>query len=174
MEPYDDVSPLLTAGDTRQQIIANALVQYPNIVEDHIKSFPGSPVRATDIFDVCVANVTKQYGSEDARKFIARLSYAHKKCPAARMLIASGWVMPTMELALPNLLEQSAKQLGDALDILLPLREGCVEAADERHPGWGVHEIDAQMGLAFAEIERDHAAATDRVDNPNPTTATET
>lgn len=122
---------LPTASDTRRQIIANSLVLFPNIVRDHITKFPTIPVRATDIFDVCVANVTRKYGSENEPKFIARLSHAHKEHPAARMLIASSRAMSTMESALHDLLKESVDGLGVALDDMLPVREDDTEGTDK-------------------------------------------
>jgi len=157
-----DHSPTLpTSSDTRRQIIANALVEYPNIVQNFITTFPNSPICATNIFDVCVANVTEQYGSKDAPKYIAKLSHPHKGYLAARMLILSGRAMPTMELALHDLLEQSASRLGKSLDILLPVREGCAQVTEGPQAGWALHEETAQTGLGFANDVRKMAMDDD-------------
>ena len=173
MGPIDH-SPLLpTASDTRRQIIANALVEYPSIVQDHITNFDNMPVRAEDIFDVCVANVTGQYGSA-TRKYIAKLTHAHKGYPAARMLILSGRAMPTMESALHDLLEQSAHGLGVSLETLLPVREGCGEVTDGAQAGWALHELTADTGRRFAKSVRELAANFDMKKDDSPASESST
>lgn len=152
-------------NDTRQQIIANALVGYPNIVQQHITKFPNIPVRATDIFDVCVANVT-EYDDDDNEydedpdyiittpTYIAKLTYAHEKFSAARILLLSGSAKTTMQMALQSLLEHSAIGLGASLDTYLPVREGCAQATTGLNAGWALHEDTAKEGIAFAEEVR--------------------
>lgn len=155
-------SPLLpTASDTRRQIIANALVLFPHIVQDHNTSFPNIPIRAEEIFDVCIADVTEQYGSEDAPMYTAKLTHAHKAYPAARMLILSSRAVSTMELALHDLLDRSAHALGVSLDALLPVREGCAEETDGPLAGWALHEETATMGSAYAKEVRQMAEEFD-------------
>ena len=175
--PIINSPPLPTASDTRRQIIANALVEYPHIVQNHVIKFSNIPVRAEDIFDVCVANVTDQYGcedaSEDASKFIAKLTYAHKGYPAARLLLLSGRVMLSMNLALHDLLERSANGLGASLDTLLPLREGCTEDMDGPHAGYALDNESVTMGIQFAQKVRQKTMDFDMEKEPTPLTGSE-
>ena len=147
---------LPSTNDTRQQIIANALVGYPNIIQQHTTKYPNIPVRATDIFDICVANVTKHddnfYISNPM--YIAKLTHAHEKFPAARTFLLSGSAMGTMQAALQSLLEHSAIRLGVSLDTYLPVREGCAEATTGPNAGWALHEDTTNEGLAFAREVR--------------------
>lgn len=124
---YCKTRPRPTASDTCQQIIANSLVVYPNVVQEHVNKFPNTSVRATDIFDVCVADVTKQYGRPSNPEYIANLTHAHVKHPAARMLLMSGAARATIDGALHNLLEHSVNGLGASQETLLPVREGCAQ-----------------------------------------------
>ena len=164
--------PLPTASDICRQITANALVLFPNIVQNHITKFSNIPVRAQNIFDVCVANVTDQYSSEDvsedasedASKYTAKLTHAHMEYPAARMLLLSGRAMPTMRLALHGLLERCAEPLGTSLDTLLPMRDGCAEDTD----GPRVHKESAIMGFKYAEEVRQMAMDFDMGKEPTP------
>lgn len=115
----------MMSGDTRQQIIANALLIYPEAVQSHHRNFPSIPVRAADIFEVCVADVTRKYGTPNGeRKYIAQLTRAHEAIRAARVLLLRGGVMPTMDGALHDLLEKCAGAVGFRLHGLLPEYEG--------------------------------------------------
>lgn len=164
---------LPTASDTRRQIIANYLVLFPNIVRDHITKFPTIPVRATDIFHVCVANVTRKYGSENEPKFIAKLSHAHKEHPAARMLIASGRAMSTMESALHDLLKESVDGLGVALDDMLPVREDDTEGTDKPQSGFFLHGESAIGAFEVAKEVRQAAMAYDMANETTPPSESE-
>ena len=169
--PIINSSPLPTASDTRRQIIANALVEYPRTVRNHDTKFSNIPVRPEDIFDVCVADVIDQYGSEDgsedSSKYIAKLSLPHKGYPAARMLL-SGRVMPTMNLALHGLLERSANGLGASLDTLFPLGENRAEAMEGPHAGYALDKESVSKGLEFAQKVRQMAIAFDLDTEPTP------
>lgn len=115
----------MTSGDIRQQIIANALLIYPKAVQQHHHNFPSIPVRAADIFEVCIADVTRKYGTPIGdRKYIAQLTRAHESIRTARVLLLRGAVMPTMDGALHDLLEKSADGVGYPLHDLLPEYEG--------------------------------------------------
>lgn len=170
--PLPTASDIWTASDICRQITANALVLYPNIVQNHITKFSNIPVRAQDIFDVCVANVTGQYGSEDASedasKYIAKLTHAHMEYPAVRMLLLSGRAMPTTKLALHDFLERCAKPLGTSLDTLLPVREGCAEDTDGPNAGYAMHIESAIMGSQYAEEVRQMAMDFDMGKEPTP------
>lgn len=164
MEPrtnYYSSPPLPTASDTREQIIANALVTYPNVVQEHINKFPNTPVRAADIFDVCVGEVTKQYGGIGDPKYIATLTHAHEKYPAARMMLMSGPAGATVDGALHNLLEQCVAGLGASHDTLLPAREGCAQQNTGLEAGWALHEETTRKGLDYAEKVRKLATVFD-------------
>lgn len=121
---------------------------------------------------MCVANVTDQYGSEDASedasKYIAKLTHAHMEYPATRMLLLSGRLMPTMKLALHGLLERSANGLGASLDTLLPVREGCAEDTDGSHAGYAIHNESAIMEFKYAEEVRQMAMDSDMGKGPTP------
>ena len=145
---------LLTASDTREQIIANSLVVYPNVVQEHINKFPNIPVRAADIFDVCVVDVTKQYGGTGHPKYIAKLTHAHEKHPAARMFLMSGSARATVYAALDSLLAHSIGRLGVDHDTLLPAREGCIEQHHDPDAGWAFHVDTTRNGLVVAGQQR--------------------
>jgi hypothetical protein len=155
------ISPPLTAIDTRQQIITNALIMYPNIVQQHVNRFPNIPVRAVDIFDIHVIDFTRQLGSDNDRKYTARLTHAHEKYPAARMLLMGGSRAATIEDALHNLLEQSITGLGASSD-KVPLREGCAQETTGSDAGWLVHKDSAFEGFNFAEKLRKLATDFDK------------
>lgn len=164
MEPninYCRTRPLPTASDTRQQIIANSLVIYPNVVQEHVNKFPNIPVRAADIFDVCVADVTKQYGGPGNPKYIAKLTHAHVKYPAARMLLMSGAARATIDGALHNLLEHSVSGLGVSHETLLPVCEGCAQQHTGLDAGWALHEDTTRKGLDYAAEVRQLATDFD-------------
>lgn len=88
--------------------------------------------------------------------------------PAARMLLVSGRVMPTMKLALHDLPERSVNALGASLDTLLPVREGCAEDTDEPHAGYAIHNEPAIMGFKYAEEVRQLAMDFDMGKKPTP------
>lgn len=160
-ETDDDhpASPSLpNASDTREQIIANSLVVYPNVVQEHINKFPTIPVRAADIFDVCVVDVTKQYGSPGNSKYIAKLTHAHEKHPAARMFLMSGNATDTVYGALDSLLAHSIGRLGVDHDTLLPAREGCIQQRE----GWAFHVDTAGKGFGVAKVMRKLATDFDK------------
>lgn len=164
MEPktnYYTSPPLPTASDTREQIIANALVTYPNVVQEHVNKFPNTPVRAADIFDVCVGEVTKQYGGIGDPKYIATLTHAHEKYAAARMMLMSGPAGATIDGALHNLLEQCVAGLRASHDTLLPVREGCAQQNTGLEAGWALHEETTRKGLDYAEKVRKLATVFD-------------
>ncbi|GAB7324658.1 hypothetical protein MBLNU13_g08536t2 [Cladosporium sp. NU13] len=153
MEPninYGKSPPLPTVSDTRQQIITNSLVIYPNVVQEHVNKFPDIPVRAADIFDVCIADVTKQYGGPGNPKYIAKLTHIHVKHPAARMLLESGSAAATIDGALHNLLEHSVSGLGVSHETLLPVRGGCAQQHTGLDAGWALHEDTTRKGLDYA------------------------
>ncbi|KAM0704400.1 hypothetical protein Q7P35_008634 [Cladosporium inversicolor] len=85
-EDHPKSPSLPTASDTREQIIANSLVVYPNVVQEHNNKFPNIPVRAADIFDVCVVDVTKHYGGPGNPKYIAKLTHAHESIPRLELI----------------------------------------------------------------------------------------
>jgi hypothetical protein len=155
------ISPLPTASDTRQQIIANALIMYPNIVQQHVNRFPNIPVRAVDIFDIHVIDVTRQLDSNNDRKYNARLTHAHEKYPAARMLFMGGSRAATIEDALHNLLEQSVAGLGASSD-KVPVCEGCAQETTGPDAGWLVHKDSVFEGFNFAEKLRKLATDFDK------------
>lgn len=140
-------SPSLpTASDTREQIIAKSLVVYPNVVQEHINKFPNIPVHAADVFNVCVVDVTKQYGGTGNPRCIAKLTHAHEKHPAACMFLMSGSATDTVYGALDSLLAHSIGRLGVDHDTLLPAREVCIQ----QPKGWAFH-VDTtgkELGLA--------------------------
>jgi hypothetical protein len=150
MNQEDHSTTLPTASDTREQIVANALVLYPDVVQEHINKFPNIPVRATDIFDVCVVDVTKQYGGIGDPKSIAKLTHSHEKHPAARMFLMSGGATATMNGALHSLLEHSVGRLGVSHENVLPEREGCIRQDN----GWAFHVDTTRKGHFYAEEVR--------------------
>jgi hypothetical protein len=169
---YDHIVPLLPASDSRQLITSNALMLYPNIVQEHVNKFPNTPVRATDIFDIYVMDVTDPHGSGRGRTYTARLTHAHEKYPAARMLLMSGVRAATVEGALHDLVEQSARGLGRSLEDV-PSRKGCDLETTGRYAGWIVHtESCAQGYWRSAELRKlvaefDDAKAAAELDKAN-------
>jgi len=166
--------PLPTASDTRQQIIANSLVNYPNVVQEHINKFSNIPVLAADIFDVCVADVTNKYGGVGNLKYLAKLTHAHAKYPAARMLLMSGGAAATINGALYSLIEYFVSLLGASLDELLPVREGCAQNHTGLDAGWSLHEDTTRRGFDYAEEVRKLATDFDMAKDTTPIAEAET
>jgi hypothetical protein len=171
---YCKSPPLPTASDTRQQIIANSLVIYPNVVQEHINKFPNIPVRAADIFDVCVADVTKKYGGVGNLKYLAKLTHAHEKYPAARMLLMSGGAAATIDGALHSLLEHSVSGLGACIYELLHVREGCAQTHTGLDAGWSLHEDTTRKGFDYAAEVRKLATDFDMAKDTTPIAEAET
>jgi len=151
----------LIARDTRQLILSNALVKYPNIVQQHIEKFPNIPMGAADIFDIYIIASTEIIGGHYWQMFTARLTHAHEKYPAARIMLLSGTRADTVERALHGLLEHSAEELGSFLE-KVPLREGCVE--ETTGPGAGrIRHLDSDFnGSGVSEELRKLAADFDK------------
>jgi hypothetical protein len=95
--------------DLRQQILSNALAIFPHIVDKHTKKYPNTPVRAEDIFDVCII-----LGDCDRAIFgpyYAQLRHADGEIPAIRKLLIGTSSFATAEEALRVLLESTAALL---------------------------------------------------------------
>lgn len=115
--------------DVRQQIIANALVIFPQIVDKHVKKFSSFPVRAEDMFDVCILAVDStdpdaHPNTNPAGSFRAMLTHTDGAVFALRTLLISTQSMPTAESALDTLLEAVATVLGTNRRTFLPKPEG--------------------------------------------------
>jgi hypothetical protein len=118
-------------ADLRQQIISNALVIFPHIVDKHTKKYPNTPVHAEDIFDTCIILGSWEHPNRALPgPYFAQLRYADGKAPAIRKLLLRTAACDTAEEALRNLFESTAAQLGFHNDLLISRRDGLVLVPD--------------------------------------------
>jgi hypothetical protein len=144
--------PFLTAGDLRQQTLSNALVLYPNIVDQHARTYPIVPVRAEDIFDICVVSIDRQIPHGPvARYWSAKLTYAPGIAGVTRAFLVAGKESLAMECALYELFETVTFLLSDGQNALIPRRHGSLQITIGECQGSIVHDNTIQDALTFAE-----------------------
>jgi hypothetical protein len=147
--------PFMTAGDLRQQTLSNALVLYPNVVDQHARTYPNVPVRAEDIFDICVSSIDRQIPNGPvARYWTAKLTHAPGTAGvnrAGRAFLIAGRESPAVDWALCELFDAVTFLLSDGHDVLLPSREGSRLITRGEFQGTIVHYNTIEDALAFAK-----------------------
>lgn len=125
--------------DWRQQILANALILFPQIVALHCAKYPALPPRANDIFEVSVSTATANtaaedgetvrhtfrrygldYGLDDRLHFHATLTHSHGDVPAARVVLISSAVELSVGAALKQLFLFTARCICEGHEELCP------------------------------------------------------
>ena len=141
----------MTAGDVRRQIVSNALIMFPNIVDKWVQKYPNTPVQAEKIFDVYVVSVIDQLPDGSYMSYwCAELTHADFERPAARMFLMSGRLSVTVELALQALFDHASDLLMNIHRVVLPAREGSKRVTTGPNAGSVTHSDTVEQALKFA------------------------
>jgi hypothetical protein len=154
--------PTMTVGDLRQQIMSNALVLYPNIVEKHEQKFPDAQIRAEDIFDICVVNFDRRVPTGGvARHWYAKLTYAPGIVDVTREILITGTVALAVEWALYNLFDMVTYLLSNRQRALFTFLEGLHEMYGDECEGATVQYDMIEKAVTYAEKAREKARKSD-------------
>lgn len=141
----------MTAGDVRRQIVSNALIMFPNIVDKRVQKYPNTPVQAEKIFDVYVVSVIDQLPNGSYMSYwCAQLTHADFELPAAQMFLMSGKLSVTVELALQALFDHASNLLLNIHRVVLPPREGSQRVTAGPNAGSITHSDTVAQALEFA------------------------
>jgi hypothetical protein len=132
--------------DLRQQFLSNALVIFPHIVDKHTKKYPNTPVRAEDIFDVCI--VLGDCNRVIFGPYHAQLRHADGEVPAIRKLLIGTSSFRTAEEALRVLLESTAALLRVESTLAVSRGDGMFPVLDLPVPFPDLPEHDLENSLA--------------------------
>jgi hypothetical protein len=160
----------MTAGDLRQQIMSNALVLYPNIVDQHKQTYPNVPIRPEDIFDICIFRFLAADGTGGTH-WHATLAYAPGIAGITRENLLIGRPALAVEWALYYLLDIVSDLLSNRQAALLPFRGNSQVIADGECMGaivrydtfdeavtYAVHAREIARRSEGPEAEREDAA----------------
>jgi hypothetical protein len=139
----------MTAGDLRQQILSNALVLYPNIVDQHKQTYPNVPIRPEDVFNICVFHVPAADGTGGIH-WHATLTYAPGIADVTRSNLLTGKSALAVEWALYYLFDIVSHLLSNRLEALLQFRENSQMMIDGECQGAIVHFDTIERAVTYA------------------------
>ena len=125
-----DTQPNMSSTyDLRQQILANALVLFPDLVGRQSGRFH-MPPWAPMLFEIAILPAVKD--GAHGKHYRARLTHPHPDAPAVRVTLLGGHADPTIGGALQNLLEVTIDAIGERELNLCPPPPGLAQPAAGR------------------------------------------
>jgi hypothetical protein len=134
----------LSVTDMRGQILANALIAFPHIVQ--LSPLPGP---AKDNFEISVS----MQSAQNNLYYIARLTHRHMVAPALHVLLLSGALELTVQLALSSLLDAICDMLGKIQEKVIERPVGNRKVFDSFN-GANEGNVEMQMNDARAGVNR--------------------